>query len=209
MSKHQQAQEIVKSHVLWSIGGGLIPLPIADVAAVTALQIGMIDQLAKLYGVETTQSSGKTFVTALTGGSAAKLGASLLKLIPGIGTAVGIVAMSAASGVSTYAIGQVVIQQFEGGGTLLDMNMEKAKEAYEKAKRQGKEFVENLQKEQEDAPETKTNGHAEPKAKTATNETAGVEDIVESLEKLGELRDKGVITAEEFENTKKRLLTRL
>lgn len=208
MSKHQQAQEIVKSHVLWSIGGGLIPLPIADVAAVTALQVGMIDQLAQLYGLQTTQSSGKTFVTAITGGSVAKLGASLLKLVPGIGTAVGVVAMSAASGISTYAIGQVVIQQFEGGGTLIDINMDKAKDAYEKAKQQGKEFVENLQKEESEAeeePAAKANGQATAFASDATD----VEDIVEALEKLGQLRDKGVITAEEFESSKKRLLTRL
>src|SRR4051812_47831293 len=33
-----RAQKIVRDHVLWSIGAGLVPIPLMDVAAVTAIQ---------------------------------------------------------------------------------------------------------------------------------------------------------------------------
>jgi hypothetical protein len=38
MDIRQQADSIITNHVLWSMGGGLIPLPLLDVAAVTFVQ---------------------------------------------------------------------------------------------------------------------------------------------------------------------------
>ena len=44
--KREHADAIIKKHVLLSIGGGLIPIPLVDMAAVTALQVSMLEQLA-------------------------------------------------------------------------------------------------------------------------------------------------------------------
>ncbi|MEM1292729.1 MAG: GTPase, partial [Cyanobacteria bacterium P01_H01_bin.162] len=38
MTQQNQANAIIRSHVLWATGGGLIPIPLVDFAAVTAIQ---------------------------------------------------------------------------------------------------------------------------------------------------------------------------
>lgn len=192
MSKRDEANTIVRNHVLLSIGGGLIPVPLLDMAAVTGLQVSMLERLAALYGVKYSRSIGRSFVTALTGSTVAKLGSSLVKALPGIGTVVGGVAMSATSGASTYAVGQVAIQQFEANRDLWDVDLGKAREAYEEAFEEGKEVVAEMKEEQE----------ADPKAETP-------EEVLEALEKLGDLKDKGLLTEEEFAAQKQKLLDRL
>ena len=205
-TKRAQADAIIKKHVLLSIGGGLIPIPLADLAAVTALQVSMLEQLAGVYGVGYNRSIGKSFIGALTGGAAAKVGASLIKAIPGLGTVIGGVAMSATSGASTYAVGQVAIRQFETSGTLEDIDMDEARAAYDEAFEEGKEVVEEMEMEkkakeaQEKAAKGKTAPAAAPEAK---------EDVLAKLEKLGALKEKGVLSDEEFDEQKRKLLERL
>jgi hypothetical protein len=129
---------------------------------------------------------GKTFVSALTGSTFAKIGATLVKAIPGIGTILGGVSMSALSGASTYAIGQVAIHHLETNNDFLNIDLAWAKGAYNEAFEQGKQVVSNLAEEKEAA-----------------------QDIFQALEKLGQLKEKGVITPEEFEAQKQKLLDRL
>ena len=192
MHRRNDANDIIKTYVLWSMGGGLIPIPLADLAAVTVLQLNMLERLATLYGVDYSRQRGKTFVAALTGSSAAKIGSSLLKIIPGIGSVAGGVAMSITSGASTYAVGQVAINHFEVAESLDDIDVGEARQAYEEAFEEGKEVAAKMKKEQQ---------HAE--------QDASSEDVFEALEKLGALHDKGVITEEEFEQQKRKLLERL
>lgn len=44
------------------MGGNLIPIPLVDFAAITTIQLEMLQQLAELYGVNYSQSNGKAFV---------------------------------------------------------------------------------------------------------------------------------------------------
>lgn len=196
-TKREQADAIIKKHVLFSIGGGLIPIPLADLAAVTALQVSMLEQLADLYGIGFNRSIAKSFVAGLAGSTVAKVGASLIKAIPGIGTLIGGVAMSATSGASTYAVGQVAVGQFESEGTLEDIDMDEAKAAYGEAFEEGKEVVEEMEKEKK------------AKGKATAAEPATKEDVLETLEKLGALKEKGVLSEEEFDEQKRKLLERL
>ncbi|MBN1220226.1 MAG: DUF697 domain-containing protein [Anaerolineae bacterium] len=186
MVDRKVADKIVRSHVIWSLGAGLIPVPLFDLAAVTAIQLDMLKQLANLYEADFSQAQGKAFVSALTGSTLAKIGSSLFKVIPGVGTVLGGLSMSALSGASTYAVGQVVITHLEASGQFLDVDLESAKAVYQEAFEQGKEFVLGL-KGQEDAGK----------------------DVFVALEKLGKLKEQGVITAEEFEAKKQELLNRL
>ena len=194
--KREQADAIIKKHVLFSMGGGLIPIPLVDMAAVTALQVSMLEQLADLYGIGYNRSIGKSFIAALTGSTVAKLGASLIKAIPGVGSFIGGVAMSAMSGASTYAVGQVAISQFESDGTLEDIDLDGAKEAYDVAFEEGKEVVEEMEKEKAKQEET-------------AEQSETPDDVLQALEKLGELKEKGILTDAEFKAQKKKLLERL
>ena len=97
MTKRDESEQIIMKHVLWSMGGGLIPIPLFDVAAVTAVQLDMLKSLASLYGVDYSKENGKAFAGALTGSTFARLGASAMKVIPGIGWVVGGFSMSVMS----------------------------------------------------------------------------------------------------------------
>ncbi len=186
MNPATDTEQIIRSHVLWAMGAGLIPLPLLDIAAVTGVQLDMLKQLAAVYGVDYSKEAGKAFVSALSGGTLAAVGASIFKAIPGVGTVLGGLSMSALSGASTYAVGQVAVRQFAASGTLFDVDLEQAKRAYKEAFKQGEAYVEELTDEAEEA-----------------------RDVFEKLEKLGRLRDRGILTEEEFEAKKRELLDRL
>ncbi len=186
MDRRSQADAIIRSHVLWAMGGGLIPLPLVDFAAVTAIQLEMLQQLAQLYGVEYSRSTGKAFVSALTGTTIARLGASMLKAIPGVGSVIGGASMAVTSGASTYAVGQVAISHFSGSGTLTNFVEDQVKQAYDSAFARGQSYVSDLENEQDEA-----------------------KDVYTALEKLGKLKEQGILTEEEFQAKKQELLARL
>ena len=183
MSDAALAHQIVRQHVLWAAGAGLVPIPLVDIAAVTAIQLDMLKQLSTHYQMPYSESEGKAWVSALAGGIAARLGANALKFIPGIGSLLGGAAMSAMSGASTYAIGQVAISQFASGRNFAAMDPDAAKRAYQHHFEKGKEEAEKPAKD---------------KGKS--------KDVFEKLTQLAKLRDQGVITAADFEAQKQRLL---
>ena len=49
------AEQIIKNHVAWSMGAGLIPVPFADLLAVTGIQLDMIRQLCHLHDIPFNQ----------------------------------------------------------------------------------------------------------------------------------------------------------
>ena len=184
--RSERADRIIRSHTLWGMGAGLIPVPMFDVLAVSAIQIDMLKQLAEAYESDFTENLGKTFVTALTGGTFARVGASLIKAVPGVGTLVGGASMSVLSGASTYAVGQVAKRQYETGGNLVDIDLNSARERYDEALERGKRVVGDLEDRENES-----------------------KDVYSSLERLSDLKQKGVITDEEFEAKKREMLERL
>ncbi len=186
MTKGDEAENIITTHVVWSLGAGLMPVPLFDIAAVTAVQMDMLKQLAELYEADFSKATGKTFVSALTGGTFARIGASLVKAVPGVGTVVGGVSMSVMSGASTYAVGQVARSHFQSKGNLVDVDMDWAKDAYADLVEKGKKIVADMEKDKKPS-----------------------QDAYESLEKLGKLREQGVVNDEEFEAKKRKLLEQL
>jgi len=144
-SRSQLANDIVKSHVLWAIGAGALPLPIIDVASVTLVQVDMLKQLSALYGVNYSENMGKSVVSAIAGGLVSRLGTSFIKAIPVIGSLVGGISMAALSGATTYALGQVFIRNFEQGNQLSEINIKSAKQLFNKAFEKGKKYVSDLQ----------------------------------------------------------------
>ncbi|MBK8506419.1 MAG: DUF697 domain-containing protein [Saprospiraceae bacterium] len=188
-NKRELAQEIVKSHVVYSLGAGLVPIPLLDIAAVSVVQLDMLKQLAKVYGQDFKESAGKGWISAITGSTMARMGASLVKAIPGIGSILGGITMSVLSGASTYAIGQVFIWHFSTGGNFMDFNFDKAREIYEREFEEGKRVAKDMDKEK--------------------NGSLVEDDIYAKLEKLASLKAKGVITEEDFNEQKKRLLSKI
>lgn len=169
------------------MGAALVPYPGADLLAVSAVQLNMLRQLAHLYHVGFMDTLGKNVISAVAGTGAARLGASLVKAIPGVGTLIGELSMPALSGASTYALGQVVARHFQRGGTLDDLELKTAQQEYSGEIEVGKTVAKDLQPE-------------------STPFKSESDEAIDKLRKLAELRDQGVLTPEEFQKLKDRLL---
>ncbi|MFH1539622.1 MAG: YcjF family protein [bacterium] len=137
----QRANNIVKNRVLWSVGAGLVPIPLLDLVALTGLQLDMIRVLAKLYNIPFRKDLAKSIISSLVGGvvpvAMAPGVASIIKVIPLVGLTTGVVTMSIVGGAFTYAVGKVFILHFEAGGTFLDFNPEKMKEYFKEQYKEG------------------------------------------------------------------------
>jgi uncharacterized protein (DUF697 family) len=121
--RQPEAEKIVSFYEKLSAASGLVPFPIVDTVALTAIQVRMIKKLASLYGVKFSDQWVSTSVTTLLG----TLTPSYFKALPGIGTAVGVITGPAFNYAATRAVGKVFIQQFESGGTIFSLNPAKMK----------------------------------------------------------------------------------
>ncbi len=147
-AKLEQAQGIVKNYMWWSMGAGLIPIPIVDVATVSGVQLKMLSELAKVYDVKFTKNAGKSIIAALLGGLTSdalskSYFTSAVKSIPIVGI-VGSVSMPIFSGATTWAIGTIFIQHFASGGTFLNFDPKSVKEYFQKLFAQGQEIAKDL-----------------------------------------------------------------
>ena len=128
--RDEEASQLVDRFSLWSGAAGLIPVPLIDVAAVGGVQLQMLRKLSEIYGVPFTDNRGKSVIASLAGAiipastatTTAMTFGSLIKGMPGIGTAVGALTMPVYSAGATYVIGKVFMKHFASGGTLLDFN---------------------------------------------------------------------------------------
>ncbi len=126
------ADETILKHMGLAMGGGAIPVPVLDLAAVTAVQLDLLKRLATLYGVPFDARSSRAFLTSLTGalgaGAVARVGASLAKAIPGVGTIGGGIAQVVLTGATTYAIGQLFRRVFREGRSLAELDVADVRE---------------------------------------------------------------------------------
>ncbi|MFZ1676376.1 MAG: DUF697 domain-containing protein [Saprospiraceae bacterium] len=195
--REKHADTIIKNHIIWSMGAGLIPVPIVDFFAVSGIQLDMIRQLCKLYEQNFEESQGKAIITSLTGSGLARMGAkAMIKFIPGIGSVIGGMTMSVLSGASSFALGEVFKKHFETGGTFLDFDMKRLKKMYDEKFEKGKKVAEQLSKEQE-----KKRQAAE---ETLSHKSSG--KLVDKLRELAELKKEGLITEDEYSAMKKKLI---
>ncbi|MCS6894541.1 MAG: DUF697 domain-containing protein [Bacteroidia bacterium] len=186
--KRQRAEKLIREHMIVAMGAGLVPLPFADWATTTAVQLNLVRKLAKVYDVPFFSGLAKGLIASLVGATAVRGGASLVKLIPGIGWMMGGLTASALAAATTYGVGKVFAEHFASGGTLRDFDTNTAKRAYERAFREGQKVYEDVRNQ----PPTPT-----------------PEDPYEQLRKLYELHKAGVLTAEEYEAQKRKILERL
>jgi len=203
MSKEEHIDKIINNHVLYSMGLGIIPIPLVDIAGVTATHLDMLSQIGSVHGKNFSDISGKSFIASTAGATVARLAASFLKAIPGIGSIIGGVSMSIMSGASTYAIGQVAHRFFRDGLELEDIDAEQAQSIYEEEFEKGKKVASVMNSTKNRSPTGETPTEVDIKSKSATNDKG---DVYDELLKLGELRDKGLLTDEEFEKMKKAIV---
>lgn len=224
---NQRVETAIRSHVVWSMGAGFIPIPVADIVAVAAVQLDMIRTISSLYGVDFKETEGKALVTSLTGSGLSRIGANaIIKMIPGVGSLFGGLSMSVVSGASTYALGQVFKTHFSVGGTFLDFDTDRFQRYYDEQFEKGKTVAKDIKKEEEQKTQpqqtkedaTVYSSNSEPAMPTPAQNTASTptpktetpqaeSEVVRKLKELAELRDMGVIDEEEFSQMKKQLIS--
>jgi uncharacterized protein (DUF697 family) len=202
MNRKEQAQKIVQNHMLFAGGAGLVPIPGVDMVAVAAVQIEMLRQLSSLYEHTFSENQIKNYLSAFTGGILARLGSSALKGIPVIGTALGSATMALTSSASTYAIGQVFVSHYETGGTNENFDAEAFRKLYEQELKKGKEMAKNMGK-------NGNNSNNSNNTETPQKEMPKTNDIVDQIKMLGDLKDKGLLSDDEFKAAKAKLLANI
>ncbi len=117
-SKKKYAQAAVAAAVTAAFGEGFTPVPFADAAMLVPTQIAMIASITAIFGLEVNKSIITGFVSSTVGtGGATVLGrtvvSNIMKLIPGVGTAVGGAISGATAGLITTALGEAYIKLME------------------------------------------------------------------------------------------------
>jgi uncharacterized protein (DUF697 family) len=113
------ARKIVDRHKTYAALGGLVPLPVANIAGVTAINLRMVQQLSKLYEMPFQRDRARAFIIGLIGGAVptgvgTAASTTLMWILPG-GLLVGLGAAALTAGALTRGIGLVFIESFESG----------------------------------------------------------------------------------------------
>ena len=152
-SRVGRAEALIQRNVLWALGAGVLPLPFFDVVAITAVEVKMLKELSDLYGVSFKSAAAKKIVYSLASGVGSVgvgsvVGASLAKLLPGIGTSLGVVSVPIVAGAFTHALGRIFLMHFESGGTVLDFDPHAMRSYFRQEFEKAKDTVSRLRKDE-------------------------------------------------------------
>lgn len=143
--RESEVLHTIKNHTIAAMGIGILPLPGLDLVALTGVQLNLLRKLGALYDKKFSDEMAKKLLGALLGGylplALVAPVASVLKFIPGIGVAAGVLAQSATAGTTTYAIGKVFANHFENGGDLLNFKPAEMREMFRHQVQEGKDFI--------------------------------------------------------------------
>jgi len=122
--RHKLAHAIVERYAAYSAIGGMIPLPLVNVAGITASIVRMVKLLSAHYDVPFKQDRARSIVIGLAMGVfPTGLGAittsSLFSVVPGANV-IGMVTSSVVAAGCTRSIGRIFVEHFENGATLAD-----------------------------------------------------------------------------------------
>jgi uncharacterized protein (DUF697 family) len=125
------ARGIVERHAYYSAVGGIIPVPIANVASIAAVIVRMVKLLSDLYGVPFQRDRARAIVIGLMGGAmptglAAATASTLVYIVPG-SNLIGLAVSSVTAIACTRGIGRIFIEHFESGATLNDISAAESK----------------------------------------------------------------------------------
>jgi len=110
-------QAIINRYSIMAAVAGLLPISL-DAAALTGLQIKMIDDLAEQFGKNYTEEEGRHTLVALTGGLVAPVLvapsiASAALVVPVVGPLISAVSSPATAAIATRLIGRLALERFE------------------------------------------------------------------------------------------------
>jgi len=115
--RRAKARSIVERHKTFAAVGGLFPLPIVNVAGVTAVILRMVRELSDLYGVPFERDRTRSFIVGLVGGAVptglgTAAASTLAFVLPGHAL-IGLGVSAISAGALTRGIGLVFLDHFE------------------------------------------------------------------------------------------------
>lgn len=157
LDKDEMVQKLILKNVAISMGIGLIPLPLLDVAAILGQQLYMIAGLGKIYDEKFSHDLGRKSILSLLGATAPQTSLkyvvfSVLKSLPGVGQTVSILTMPILSGATTYAVGKVFHMHFASGGTFLSFDPARYRQHFQE------QLAAGLKVAKEEAEQQESNG---------------------------------------------------
>jgi len=122
--RKSQARAIVERHALYSAVGGIVPLPIVNIASITAVIVRMVKVLSDLYDMPFERDRARAIVVGLMGGAmptglAAATASTLVYIVPG-SNLISLAVSSITAIACTRGIGRIFVEHFENGATLID-----------------------------------------------------------------------------------------
>jgi len=134
VSRQTQAAAILRTYALGSSGAALVTNSFLSMAALTALHFALIRDLAEVYDVEFSAEGargislalGASFVPGWLGG---ELQRSVFRALPAVTGVVGWVVVASMSAAVSYGLGRTVMEHFEAGGTLADLDVKRLGQA--------------------------------------------------------------------------------
>ncbi len=110
-----RALAAVRNLALTAGGSGALPIPLADVAGVFAVQVRMVIAASLAMGVALEQSSLRPLAVAMIGALASTaagrfVASQVLKLAPGLGSIVGGAISGTVAAATTYALGHAYVE---------------------------------------------------------------------------------------------------
>ena len=122
--RRARALAIVNRHAAYSAAGGIIPLPLINLAAVTSVLVRMVKMLSDHYRVPFERDRARAIVVGLIGGvmptGAAAVATSALFYITPPSVFMGLAVSCATAANFTRGVGRIFVEHFETGATLND-----------------------------------------------------------------------------------------
>ncbi len=124
--REKQALRVVYKNMFWSMGLGLVPVPLIDIAGVAGFQAKALKELSDIYEIPFSEHKIKNVVAIVASGMGTHyfgkfLAGSIARFLPGVGQVATIASVPIMAGALSYAIGKLFIQNFETGGTFFTL----------------------------------------------------------------------------------------
>jgi len=149
-SEHERLEKVLKNNLYLSMGTSLIPVPFLDAFVVSSVQIKMILEISRVYGVPVKKELVKSYIASLLGmfgyGVGNQMFKSVLKMIPVVNMVAFLSSPVMAAG-TTYALAKVFVYHYELGGNLLDFKPEKVRAYFADQFENGKSVMNKMKTE--------------------------------------------------------------
>jgi len=124
-SRRSLAQRVVERHGAYAAVGGLLPVPIANIASVAGIIVRMVKQLSELYGIPFNRDRTRSLVVGILAGAVptgfgTAAASTVGYVVPGAGL-VGLGVSALVAGALTRSVGLIFIESFEREGVALGL----------------------------------------------------------------------------------------